>query len=169
MRYYSALILIFALLGCNSKKVKTVYVTKLPGSDSITGQPIYVDENGDTVEMYQKEDFQEMIESAEAQTKESHLYNISSFKTTGVMDTTTAIVEGKLTGKDIKGEYEVILVSEMGTFTQTVNGRSFKSAHLPMGRYHIFIKKNNGVRTLIKPVEFESGHIYSLDIELKEK
>ena len=140
MRYFSALILILAILGCDSRKVKTEYVTKLQGIDSITGQPIYVDKNGDTVEMYQREDFLEMVESAEAQTKDSHLYSISSFKSMGVMDTTTTIVEGSLTGNDINEEYEVILVGEMGTFTQNVNGRSFKYPHIPNGRYHIFIK-----------------------------
>jgi hypothetical protein len=168
MKYYFALILILALLGCDSKKVKTVYVTKVPGTDPTTGQAIYVDESGDTVEMYQKEDFKELIESAEAQTKNSHLYSISSIKIIGVSDTTTVIVKGNLIGKDIKEEYEIILVSEMGTFTQNIDGRSFKSPHMPNGLYHIFIKKNNGVRTLIKPVNFESGNIYSLEIELKE-
>ena len=169
MKYYSALILILALIGCYSKKVQTIYVTKVPGTDPTTGQAICVDKSGDTVKMHQKEDFKELFERAEAQTKHSHLYSIASVKTIGVMDTSTVIVEGNLIGKDLKEEYEIILVSEMGTFIQNIDERSFKSPHIPNGDYHIFIKKNNGVRTLIKPLNFESGNIYSLEIELKEK
>ncbi len=119
--------------------------------------------------MYQRKDFQGTVENSESQTKVSQLYTISSFKTVGVMDTITTVVEGNLTGKDIKEMYKVILESEMATFTQNANGRYFKFTHIPNGRYYIFIRKGNGDRTLIKPLNFDSGHIYSLEIALKEK